>query len=388
MKERIRILHIITRMEEGGAPRVLLDLVRGLDRDRFSQTLATGPAVEGMDLVPEARGLRIPVEEIAPLCRPVSPGRDLSALVTLVGLIKRGGFDIIHTHTSKAGFLGRLAARRAGVLRVVYSPHGDIFSGYFGAIETAAYTVAERMAARWCARIVTLSDAGALEYLARGIGERHQFVTIPNGVDADALSQRADRGGVRRELGIGDDDVVIAYVGRLVPVKGCDVLAAAAPKIVTGIGDGRSVRFLIAGDGPRKEALAVRVRRLGVGDRFCFLGFRDDVPRLLSACDLLVMPSINEGLGMSILEAMALSLPVVASRVGGIPEAVTDGVTGILVGPGRPDELAGACLELIGDARRAREMGRAGNRAVRERFSAGGYIEKTARLYLDLMGAS
>jgi glycosyltransferase involved in cell wall biosynthesis len=386
MKKRIEILHVITRMEEGGAPRVLLDLMGGLDRDRFSQTLAAGPAPEGTELLPEARRLPISVREIGALGRRIAPAKDLLALVSLVDLIKRGSFDIIHTHTSKAGFLGRLAARFTGTGRVIYSPHGDIFSAYFPGYETAAYTLAERIAARWCEKIVTLSDAGAREYLARGIGKGRQFVTIPNGVDATALSRSADRAGVRRELGIGADDFVVACVGRLVTVKGCDVLAAAAPKIIARIGDGRTVRFLMVGDGPQREALVSLVGELGVGDRFSFLGFRRDVPRLLSGSDLLAMPSRNEGLGMSILEAMALSVPVVASRVGGIPEAVTDGITGILVSPEQPDELARACVELIENGGRARQMGRAGRKAVEERFSIGRSIERTARLYLELMG--
>jgi glycosyltransferase involved in cell wall biosynthesis len=211
-------------------------------------------------------------------------------------------------------------------------------------------------------------------------------VTIPNGVNAAGLSAAADRRGARGELGIGADDFVIACVGRLVRIKGYDVMAAAAPSIVAQVGGTRSVRFLVVGDGPERGALVSQVCRLGMKDRFSFLGFRTDVGRLLSGADLLVMPSRNEGLGMSILEAMALSLPVVASRVGGIPEAVTDGVTGILVSAEDPDDLADACVCLIRDTNRAREMGRAGRRSVETRFGVGRFVEKTARLYLDLMG--
>ncbi|MBN2225018.1 MAG: glycosyltransferase family 4 protein [Deltaproteobacteria bacterium] len=386
MKKRIEILHVITRMEEGGAPRVLLDLLGGLDRDRFSQTLAAGPAPEGTDLLHEAGRLPVEVHRIRRLGRSVAPLRDLSALIGLIDLIKDKRFDIIHTHTSKAGFLGRLAARLTGKRRVVYSPHGDIFSGYFPGYETVAYRWAERMAAPWCDKIVTLSDAGGREYLTRGIGTRRQFVTIPNGVDAAALSAAADRRGARGELGIGADDFVIACVGRLVRIKGYDVMAAAAPSIIAQVGGAQNVRFLVIGDGPERGALVSQVGRLGMKDRFSFLGFRTDIGRLLSGADLLAMPSRNEGLGMSILEAMALCLPVVASRVGGIPEAVTDGVTGILVSAEDPDDLAGACIGLIRDANRAREMGRAGKRSVETRFGVEGFIEKTARLYLDLMG--
>jgi len=364
---------------------VLRALLGGLDRDRFSQTLAAGPAPEGTDLLPEARRLSIEVREIKRLVRPVSPVGDFSALSHLIDLISAERFDIIHTHTSKAGFLGRLAARMTGARRVIYSPHGDIFSGYFPGFQTAVYGLAERVAAAWCERIVTLTDAGAGEYLGRRIGSPRQFVTLPTGVAAGALSAAADRPGVRNELGIGADGFVIACVGRLVPVKGYDVLAAASPRIVEKA-CGRNVRFLVIGDGPERGALVSLAERLGMGDRFSFLGFRTDVARLLSGVDLLAAPSRNEGLGMSILEAMALSLPVVASRVGGIPEVVTDGVTGLLVPPDEPDGLADACVSLMGDPDRARSMGRAGRRSVEERFSIERFIEKTAGLYLDLMG--
>jgi hypothetical protein len=170
MKKRIEILHVITRMEEGGAPRVLLDLMGGLDRDRFSQTLAAGPAPEGTDLLHEAGRLPVEVHRIRRLGRSVAPLRDLSALIGLIDLIKDERFDIIHTHTSKAGFLGRLAARLMGKRRVIYSPHGDIFSGYFPGYETVVYRWAERIAAPWCDKIVTSRMRGAVNTLP-GVSE-------------------------------------------------------------------------------------------------------------------------------------------------------------------------------------------------------------------------
>jgi glycosyltransferase involved in cell wall biosynthesis len=390
MQKRIEILHVITRMEQGGAPRVLLDLMERLDPRAFSQTLATGPAPAGLDLLPEVRRLPVRIREIGGLVREISPVRDLPALFSLVGLIRREPFDIIHVHTSKAGFLGRLAARIAGHRQVVYSPHGDIFVGYFPKVTTLVYTSAERWAAHWCAHIVTLSDAGAREYLTRGIGKPSQFVTVYNGIDLRAVAGAADRLGARRELGWGKDDRAIVSVGRLVPVKGQDLLVSAAPAIIEGLAPRSSVvRFLVVGDGPERENLARLARRLGVGDRFSFVGLRADVPRLLSAADLMVMPSRNEGLGMSMIEAMAASLPVVGARVGGIPEVVEDNVTGTLVPPDDPGALARACVEILSDHQRARAMGGAGRKRARELFAVEKSVEIMARLYRDMMaGAS
>ena len=386
MKKWIKILHVITRMEEGGAPRVLLDLMKGLDQNGFAQTLATGRAPRGRDLLPEARRLPIRIREIGTLTREPSPVNDLRALFSLEELIRGGSFDIIHAHTSKAGFLGRLAARIAGHRRVVYSPHGDVFTGYFPAGKIWIYTVAERWAAHWCERIVTLSDAGAREYLRRGIGREGQFVTIYNGLDLDAFGTGVDRAGARRELGLGKEDIVIICVGRLVFVKGHDVLVAAAPEIIASLAGDGEVRFLAVGDGPRRESLIRQARRLGVEGNLSFLGFRSDVPRLLSAADLMVMSSRNEGLGMSIIEAMAASLPVVGTRVGGIPEVVQDGVTGALVPPDDPGALARACARILQDNRMARSMGSAGRRRVEGLFRIERNIQRTALLYRELLG--
>ncbi len=385
MRKKIEILHIITRMEEGGAPRVLLDLMARLDPDEFSQTLAVGPTRRGRDLFPEARRLPVRIRELGTLRRELSPLHDTRALFSLVALIKRGSFDIVHTHTSKAGFLGRLAARIAGHHRVVYSPHGDIFTGYFSAGETLAYTIAERCAAPWCQKIVTLSDAGAREYLTRGIGEGRQFVTVYNGIDVDAVVLSADRTGVRRELGWSEKDIVVICVGRLVTVKGYDVLVRAAPEILEGLPGRAEVRFLMVGDGPERSALKKEARKLGVGGHFHFAGFRKDVGRLLSAADLLVMPSRNEGLGMSMIEAMAASLPVVGSRVGGIPEVVQDGITGILVPPDEPPALARACVKMLSDRNQMRAMGRAGGKRARALFRIETSVQRTAALYRELL---
>lgn len=384
MDSKISVLHVITRMEEGGAPRVLLALLDGMDGGEFVQSLAAAAGAPGSDLLERGRELDITVHEIKTLTREVNPIKDMLSLFSLVSLMRRNRYDIIHTHTSKAGFLGRLAGRLIGHHRVIYSPHGNIFVGYFPWWETLLYTMAERAAARWCDRIVTLSDAGTDEFLEKSIGSRAQYRTIYNGIDIDAFGRGAGGGDVRGKLGIGSEDLVIVCVGRMVPVKGYDVLVKASADIVKGLAP-RRVRFLMVGDGPEREELIREAERMGVGENFTFLGFRDDVARLLSASDLMAMPSINEGLGMSIVEAMAFSLPVVASRVGGIVEVVEDGVTGILVPPSNPAELARACIEILSDGERGRKMGRAGRKRAKFIFDIKGTVKNTEDLYRDMM---
>lgn len=246
-RKPISILHIITRMEEGGAPVVVLSLLGGLGSPEFSQYLVTGPVHEGRDLSTDAERMGVFVARINTLTREIRPIKDLMSLFSLVSLIRKGNYDIVHTHTSKAGFLGRFAARLAGNRHVIYSPHGNIFSGYFSGLETWVYTFAERLSAHWCARIVTLSEAGVEEFLKRKIGERGQYRVIYNGIDIEAFKSGADREGARRELGLYDDDFVIASVGRLVPVKGHRFLVSAGPGIIEGLENGKGGKSLQTG---------------------------------------------------------------------------------------------------------------------------------------------
>ncbi len=381
---RIKVLHVITRMEEGGAPRALLSLLDGIDGREFTQSLAAAAGPPGSDLLGCGRDLGIEVHEIRTFTREVSPVRDALSLLSLVALMRKNRYDIIHTHTSKAGFLGRLAGRLAGHRRLIYSPHGNIFTGYFPRWEAGIYTFVERIAAGWCERIVTLSDAGRREFLERGIGTEGKYRTVYNGIDVEAFGKGADRKGVRNDLGFGDDNLVVVCVGRMVPIKGYDSVVRASKEIISGLAP-KKVRFLMVGEGPLKVELMEEAGALGVGGNFTFLGFRDDVSRLLSACDLMVMPSLNEGLGMSIVEAMALSLPVVASRVGGIAEVVDDGVTGILVSPSNPADLAKSCVEVLRDKGMAKKMGRAGRVRAEALFDIKSAVKNTKALYREMM---
>jgi len=384
----VRILHVITRMEEGGAPRVLLALLDGLDSETFVQEVATGRAPKTGDITGELDSRGVVCHLIPSMIRRPAPFRDMAALLSLWTLMRRGEYDIIHAHTSKAGFLGRLAARAAGHRRSAYAPHGTVFSGYFPGWQTRIFILAERLAAGWCHRIITLSRAEVREFLERGIGEDAQFRVVPNGIDINKLIIQKDRSGIREILGWSERDVVIVSVGRLEPVKGHHTLIRAAPQIIETVSRSPAhgeVRFLLAGDGTMKERLAFEAQQAGISDHVHFAGHRNDVGALLSAGDLFVMPSVNEGMGLAIVEAMACSLPVVASRVGGIPEVVEDGISGILVPPDDAGALAAACCGLLLDPDARKRMGSEGEQRARARYDIHTLIENTAAVYRELM---
>jgi len=386
--KRARILHVITRMEEGGAPRVLLSLLDGLDPEAFVQEVATGKAPGAGDITGELEKRGVTYHVISSMIRRPAPLRDAAALVSLWSLMRRSGYDIIHAHTSKAGFLGRLAARLAGHRRTIYAPHGTVFSGYFPPWQTRIFVLAERLAAGWCRRIITLSRAEAREFQELGIGKEDQFRVVPNGVDIEGLVTQKDRPGARAALGWPEKDFVIASVGRLEPVKGHLTLIRAAPLINDAVSqslEGHTVRFLLVGDGSMRGRLVLETARLGVSDHVHLPGHRNDVGVLLSAADLFVMPSVNEGMGLAVVEAMACGLVVVASRVGGIPEVVEDGVTGVLVPPDDPGALAAACVDLLGDPDARARMGVEGEKRARARYDIRTAVENTAAVYRELM---
>ncbi|OGL25637.1 MAG: hypothetical protein A3G44_03070 [Candidatus Rokubacteria bacterium RIFCSPLOWO2_12_FULL_73_47] len=353
----IRVLHVITRLTLGGSSENTLATVAGLASAGYAGALAVGLAESEAAVVDDARRRGCRVVDVPALGREVRPLRDLAALRQLTALMRRERPRIVHTHTSKAGFLGRLAARLARVPAVIHQPHGHVFYGYWGAPRTALYVALERRAARWTDRIVTLTERGTAEHLARGIGRPGQYATVPSGVPTAALRAAAPpRAAARARLGLAPDAYVVAGLGRLVPVKGFDLLVEALPRLAAEV---PSARVLLVGDGPERAALEARARALGVAARLHVTGATPEVAAHLAAADVLAAPSRNEGMGRALVEAMALGLPVVATAVGGIPAVVEDGGCGRLVPPGDADALAAALAGLGRDARLRETLGRA-----------------------------
>ena len=344
----IRVLHVITRLTLGGAADNTLRQVQALTRGGYDSTLAVGIAASEGRFVERARDEGCRLVDVPSLDREPRPLRDLRALATLVRLIRRERAAIVHTHTSKAGFIGRLAGRLAGVPAIIHQPHGHIFYAYYGPSRTALYVTLERIAARWSDRLVMLTDRGIEEHLAVGIGRRSQFVTVPSGVPTGELRARArGRAEARRALGVSTHAFVVAAVGRLVPVKGFDILVRALPALLRVVPD---AQVIVVGEGPEEQRLTELAERLGVPGHVRLLGGDTDVVEILAAADVLAAPSRNEGMGRALVESMALGVPVVAAAVGGIPSVVNDDV-GRLIPADDASALAAALIELGGDSR-------------------------------------
>jgi glycosyltransferase involved in cell wall biosynthesis len=288
--------------------------------------------------------------------------------------------QILHTHTSKAGFIGRLAARLAGVPVVIHTPHGHIFYGYYGRYLTSLFVALERLAAPLADRIVTLTDREAEEHLEQGIGRPEQYVTIPSGVDIDSLCAEApSKERAREELELPLDACIVIGLGRLVPIKGFDLLVRALPGIARIRQD---VRLVLVGDGPERVRIEDIASSLGVGHQTIITGAHEQVGVYLAAADVLVAPSRNEGMGRSLVEAMALGLPTVAASVGGIPNVIEDAKSGILVPPEQPQAISEAVLRLLTDEKLHGSIGRAAREKARQ-FSLPVMESRLMSLYFE-----
>jgi glycosyltransferase involved in cell wall biosynthesis len=399
--DNVRILHVITRMVKGGAQENTMATVVGINGHGWESCLATGPAFgpEG-SLEPECLAAGMRMLRVSELVREVLPWPDAKALRLLVRLMRKERPHLVHTHTSKAGILGRIAARRAGVPVVVHTPHGHVFHSYGGRLKTQLFVRLERACAPLADRLIALTEAERREHLELGVGRPGQWATVHSGVDfAPFQACHGLRDAVREELGLPPDAVVLGTVGRLVPVKGQSFLIDAFARLVPQY---PRLQLLLIGDGPLREELASRARSLNLSIHqdngtlplpvpraatVHLLGLRQDVPRLLSAMDLFVLPSLNEGMGRVLVEAMAMELPCIASRVSGIPDVVDDGRTGLLVPPRDPEALASATRRLLERPDLAREMGRRGRERVVPEFGVGRMIEKLENLYRELLAA-
>jgi len=380
----VRVLHAITRLTLGGSSENTIASCVALDRAGFECTLAASFRESDAASLADARRRGCRVVDLPALGREVAPLADLTALAQILRLIRRERPAIVHTHTSKAGFIGRLAAVIARVPAVIHQPHGHVFYGYYSPRRTAVFTALERQAARWTDRIVTLTDRGAAEHLARGIGRAAQYVAVPSGVPTAELRAAAPtRTEARARLGLDPDTFVVVGLGRLVPIKGFDLLVRALPAVAAEI---PSTRVVLVGDGAERGRLDALACALGVGARLDLAGEVFGVTTHLAAADVLAVPSRNEGMGRVMVEAMALRIPVVATAVGGIPDVVVDGECGRLVAPEDADAFSAALIELGRDEALRRKLGEAAEVRA-ESFSASVAREKLLAVYADLVRA-
>ncbi len=388
---KTRVIHVITRFDKGGSAENTYLTAAGLDREAYEVLLVMGPSDEsGMgpresacveENLARLRARGVKVLTLAELVRRVSPVNDLKVLFALWRLFRKERPHIVHTHTSKAGILGRWAAWLAGVPVIVHTPHGHVFWGYFGPAKTRFFVLLERLSALITDRLIVLTDQERLDHLRAGVAPEEMFVMIHSGVDLGRFAMaEGERDGVRASLGIPERAFVVGAVGRLTAVKGHRHLLHAARRVVDRYPE---TVFVFLGAGELLEELQGQAAALGIEANVRFPGWRPDVASIMSAFDCFAFPSINEGMGKALVEAMTLEKPVVASRIGGIIDLVNDGVNGFLVPPADPQALAERILFLMENPETGRRMAaKAAETAAA--YGSAAMVRKLETLYADL----
>ncbi|MCA9173482.1 MAG: glycosyltransferase family 4 protein [Planctomycetales bacterium] len=382
----MRIAHVITRMIVGGAQENTLFTCRDLiDEHGDEVLLLTGPALgpEGDLLAQQGRG--VPVVELPALRRAIHPWRDWSAYRALRRELVRFRPDVVHTHSAKGGFLGRLAASSLRVPVVVHTVHGAPFHPYQHAVVRELYRRLERHAAKKCHKLVSVADAMTELMIAGDVAKREKFVTIYSGMDVEPLlSAEQHRESARRELGLEPEDVVVGKIARLFHLKGHEYLIRAAESAVR---QAPRLKFLLVGDGLLRAELESEIARAGLAGHFRFTGLvpPGEIPKWLGAMDILAHVSLREGLARALPQALIAGRPAISFDIDGAREVVIPDKTGVLLAPGDVEGLAEAFVRLGQSPEIRRQWGEEGRQRFTEQFRHRTMTRQLRELYTALL---
>lgn len=377
-----RVLRIFSRLNIGGPALHVIHLSAGLAKYGFETRLVVGQTDEHEgDFLDLARARGVDLEMVPELGRAIRPAKDVKTLLKLYRIVRREAPAIVHTHTAKAGVLGRLAARAAGVPIILHTYHGHVLSGYFGKVTSAVFRRIERGLAPATSVLLTVSESVKDDLVRLGVARADHVRILPLGLDLEPLSHGLPRGALRREAGWTDESPVVGIVGRLVPIKDLDTFVAAAAKVATARAD---VRFAIVGDGEERARIEP-IATAALGDRVRFFGWRKDTGGVLGDLDLSVNTSLNEGTPVSLIEALAAGRPVVATSVGGTPDLLENGRFGALVPARDAGGVANAILGVLADPEGSGARALAGQAMVLKRYSVNRLLDDMATLYRGLL---
>lgn len=382
----VRVLHIITRMIVGGAqentllsvigldemPEYEVVLLSGIDNGREGELLTQARETTNLIVLPE-------------MGRSINPFNDLIAFWKLYRIIKKGRFHIVHTHSSKAGVLGRMAAWLAGTPIIVHTLHSLVFHEYQPWIVNRTWRVIKKLCAPITDYFISVSEVIVQKAIAAGVDKPEKFRTIYSGMELDwFLNANFDSKAVRREFGIPEDAPVVGKIARLFPLKGHDQLMDAAPEIVRRVPD---VRFFLIGDGILYEHLRQRATDNGILDNFVFAGLidRERIPQMISAMDIVVHTSLREGLARVLPQSLAMGKPCVSFDIDGAPEVVINDYTGYLVEPHDSRGLADGISKILEDDELRQKMGENGRNHVDPNFRKEKMVADIAEVYEMLL---
>ena len=387
-----KVIHVITRLDYGGSAQNTMLTALGHDRAQFEPLV-----VAGYPGCWDAQGGQAATEEncrqlekaairwmlLPSLTREVHPIKDAQALWQLIRLFRQEQPALVHTHTSKAGVLGRVAAWLARVPVIVHTPHGHVFYGHFGPFRSWLFLQIERVLSALTDRLIALTEAERQDHLDRAVGEADRFAVVPSGIDRERFGRARVQGKQQPDwFGCPPEALIVGSVGWLTDVKGHEYLIEAVAKLKP---DFPSLHLVIIGSGDRHDALLQQSELAGLRDAVHLLGHRDDIEACLAGMDLFVLPSLNEGMGRALVEAMAAGLPVIASRVGGIPAVISHERTGLLVPPGDASALAEALRRLLDRPEWATQLGLAASRSVDSRYGSVSMVHAIESIFAEAL---
>jgi glycosyltransferase involved in cell wall biosynthesis len=381
--KRIRVLLVITRLTIGGDTNVVLDIAGYLNNhSHFESNLAVGPVPEHeIDLTYLANERAIPTKVIPSLVNRINPWLNLRAILELHAHLREGKYDIVHTHSSVAGVVGRLAAVLAQVPVIVHHVHGWGLQEDMSKILRTLYLGLERFCARFTHRIITVSRATLQKGLAYRICQEDKFALIYNGIHLENFQQQIDKQKVFSELGLDPECKIVGMIGRLDKQKNpLDFIRAAA----LAAKDYPKVQFLIAGDGSLRPECESLINELNLASRFFLLGYRNDINKILPVLTFTVLSSLWEGLPVVFQESMSAGKPIVANDIDGARDVIINGETGYLVTPHQPREMADRMLDLLNNNELCYKMGINAKQSS-ERFSSERMFQEIEFLYRELL---
>lgn len=378
MPEPLRILHVVGDSKYGGGSVVVQRLAEFARRQGFDvDVLTTDRIFQGI-----LRGNGIGVVDLPCIWRDTRP-RDAVGLWRLVTFLQKNRYTIVHTHTSKGGFIGRLAARLAHVPVVIHTVHGFAFHEQSKPYQILLFGTLERLAAKWCDAIVTVSEFHRDWALRLGIGTPQQVFAIPNGIPPNRVYPTQPRDITRAELGVGEGEYLLISIGRLAPQKGFEYALSALQLLRPSLG--QAIRLVIAGEGPMRSALENMIRRMSLETSVSLIGFREDVGNLLAAADAVILPSLWEGLSISLLETMAAGKPIITTDIGSNREVLAQEQAALLVPAADAAALANAIARLMRDPGLANELGRRAREVYERHYTEDRMLRQYHEVYAMLV---
>lgn len=377
---KIKLLHIITHLPIGGAQDNTLLTLEKLDKNIYDITLLCGNSGKWISRAQSIPGIEIYF--VNELIRKIHFIYDIIALIKIFFYIKKHKFTFVHTHSSKAGFSGRIAAKLAGVPFIIHTIHGFPFHDYMNPMKKNFYILLERFLAKLSSQLITVSKLNLKKAVRLKIAKQEKFINIYSGIVFENFDKKINRQKKREALHIDSNTKVISLIGRLSRQKAPQYLLKAVPAIISQNSD---VLFLLVGDGELKKTLIKLTRMLNIEDYVRFLGFRDDIPEILKITDIFVLTSLWEGLGRSLTEAMFMGKPVIATKVEGVPEIVRHEQTGLLITPKDYTEIAQSIIRLLENPKFAKQLGSKAHTLVSKNFSAENMVIAIDSLYKKML---